>query len=481
MGEKTNFNIFGEDMNIISTAVLLGVLISFHEFGHFLFAKLFKVSVPKFSLGFGPKLIGFNLGGTFFQISAFPLGGYVKMKGEAENQETKIGLDKDDFRAKNFIQKTLIVFAGPLFNIFLAQLLIFTANLMMSGFYIPTTKLGRIFETSSSWEAGLRPGDSILAINSNNVSSWGDVEEAMAASPVVSIEVSALRKTGGADSLLVFSVEPDTQDILMRGLNPLLPALVGEISGKPAEEAGFKSGDSVIFIVPFGGIDDEDMQSLAEKGFALSYFDTASFEVFKNREHENLSLGYEVKYWQDLSILINSLKSEDFFVGIKRGEDNVLSKIRPVETGGRKIIGISIDLPTKRLGAVRAFSMSLEQMKVTLVILTKIPRMIAEKKITVRETFGGPVRVFQETSRAAKMGFDTFLFLAGFISLNLAIFNLLPILPLDGGHIFIYLIETLTRKKIPVKVLRGLQAAGFSLLLFLAILVTANDLLNIFL
>ncbi len=481
MGERTGFNLLGEEMNFISTAVLLGVLISFHEFGHFIFARLFKVSVPKFSLGFGPKLIGFNLGGTFFQISAFPLGGYVKMKGEAENQESKESLDKDDFRAKNFVQKTLIVFAGPLFNIFLAQLLIFTANLMMSGFYIPTTKLGRIFETSSSWEAGLRSGDSILAVKGHNVSSWGDVEEVMAGSVGDPVEVSALRNTDGADSLFILSVEPDTQDALMRGLNPLLPALIGEISGKPAEEAGFQSGDSVVFIVPVGGIDEEEMKSLSSKGFDMSYFDTATFEVFTNKENENLLSGYEVKYWQDLSILINSLKSEDYFVGIKRGNRQILSNIKPVETGGRKIIGISIDLPTKRLGAVRAFSMSLEQMKMTLVILTKIPRMIAEKKITVRETFGGPVRVFQETSRAAKMGFDTFLFLAGFISLNLAIFNLLPILPLDGGHIFIYLIETLTRKKIPTKVLRGLQAAGFSLLLFFAILVTANDLLNIFL
>ncbi|MBN1149968.1 RIP metalloprotease RseP [candidate division WOR-3 bacterium] len=466
-------------MNFLSTIVLLGILISFHEFGHFIFARAFGVSVPKFSVGFGPKIFGFSAKGTYFQLSAIPLGGFVKMKGEADADDGKREFEKDDFRSKNFFQKTAIVTAGPLFNVILAWSFMFLADLLMSGYYIPVTSAGRIDRNSSSWEAGLRSGDSVLFVGEQKVSEWGDIEIALNEVSGEEVEIVVSRSISGVKETKTYRVAPDSSDPFLRGLTPMIKPVVGEVSSGPAESAGMAAGDTILFIAPSGVLQEEELVVLEEKGFPKALLDTVSI-VFTATESERSVSGYEVEFWQDVSVLINSVKSDEFVFAASRSGEILIFNIKPIEIDGRKLIGISINLPSRRTGVFQAAKMSLDQIRMTFVILAKIPEMIASKKITLRETFGGPVRVFHETSKAAKMGFDTFLFLAGFISLNLAIFNLLPFLPLDGGHVMIHLVESLTRKKIPAKTIKIMQAAGFSLLLFFAILVTANDILNLF-
>lgn len=465
-------------MNFLSTIILLGILISFHEFGHFIFSRVFGVTVPKFSVGFGPKIFGFNFKGTYFQLSAIPLGGFVKMKGEADQDDEKFEFDRDDFRDKNFFQKTAIVTAGPIFNVILAWSFIFLADLLMSGFYIPVTSVGRIERTSSAWEAGLRTGDSVLFVGGRKVSDWGDIETFMSELSKQEVEIVVSRKTSGKRDIITYRVQPDSADPILRGLTPLIKPLIGEVSSGPAENAGLRQGDTILFIAPLGDLIEEEQIILEIKGFSKAILDTIS-KGFATTKSERTLLGYNVEYWQDISVLLNSFKSDEFIFAVSRAGEVLIFSVKPVEIEGRKLIGISLKLPSRRNGILQAGKMSLDQIKLTFVILAKIPEMIASKKITLRETFGGPVRVFHETSKAAKLGFDTFLFLAGFISLNLAIFNLLPVLPLDGGHVMIYLIESLTRKKIPAKTIRIMQAMGFSLLLFFAIFVTANDLLSL--
>ncbi len=162
---------------IITFIVVLGVLIFVHEFGHFLFAKLFRVRVLKFSLGFGPKVFGKKIGETEYLVSAFPLGGYVKMLGETpDEQELDPELEKCSFANKPVFQRFCIVLAGPVFNLLFSIVLFFAVYSVIG---LPTavdnTKVGKVSEKSPAMTAGIRPGDMIVQINGQPTKVWADV------------------------------------------------------------------------------------------------------------------------------------------------------------------------------------------------------------------------------------------------------------------------------------------------------------------
>ncbi|RUM46777.1 MAG: RIP metalloprotease RseP [Desulfocapsa sp.] len=162
---------------LVSFVVVLGILIFVHELGHFLFAKLFKVRVLKFSLGFGPKMFGRTVGDTEYLISAFPLGGYVKMFGENPDEQEASASDRDaSFAYKKVWQRFLIVFAGPLFNLLFTVLLFFMIFFFMG---LPdsrdTTRIGQVNPDSPAALAGIEVGDTILAINGTPTLKWMDV------------------------------------------------------------------------------------------------------------------------------------------------------------------------------------------------------------------------------------------------------------------------------------------------------------------
>ncbi len=162
---------------IVSFIVVLGILIFVHEFGHFLFAKWFKVRVLKFSLGFGPKMFGKTVGDTEYLISAFPLGGYVKMFGEHPDEQEGAEVDKEaSFAHKKVWQRFLIVLAGPLFN------LLFTVFLFFMIFFFvglpdsrDTTRIGQVNPDSPAAAAGVMVGDTILSIDGTPTMEWLDV------------------------------------------------------------------------------------------------------------------------------------------------------------------------------------------------------------------------------------------------------------------------------------------------------------------
>ena len=162
---------------LVSFVVVLGILIFVHELGHFLFAKLFKVRVLKFSLGFGPKMFGKTVGDTEYLVSAFPLGGYVKMFGENPDEQEASASDRDaSFAHKKVWQRFLIVFAGPLFNLLFTVLLFFMIFFFMG---LPdsrdTTRIGQVNPDSPAAMAGIEVGDTILAINGKPTLEWMDV------------------------------------------------------------------------------------------------------------------------------------------------------------------------------------------------------------------------------------------------------------------------------------------------------------------
>ncbi|MGM0427080.1 MAG: RIP metalloprotease RseP [Thermodesulfobacteriota bacterium] len=163
---------------ILPFAVVLGVLIFFHELGHFLTAKYFGVKVLKFSLGFGPKLAGKKMGETEYLISAIPLGGYVKMLGESEEDEAEpLSPEEEEksFSNKSVGKRIAIVGAGPLFNLALA-LVIFCASYVVSGIHVMTPEIGQVREDSPAAVAGLQKGDIIAAINGKPIETWEDIK-----------------------------------------------------------------------------------------------------------------------------------------------------------------------------------------------------------------------------------------------------------------------------------------------------------------
>lgn len=189
--------------NIFAFAVVIGVLIFFHELGHFLVARLFGVGVEKFSLGFGPRLIGKKIGITDYRISAVPLGGYVKMVGE----EPDADLDPADiplsFTHKHPLKKILIVAAGPVFNVLLA-VIIFYGIFQVYGTYIMKPAVGKVEQNSPADRAGLQKGDLVIAIGGKRISSWEEMAEIISKSDGSTITLSILRD----DANRVFQVTP---------------------------------------------------------------------------------------------------------------------------------------------------------------------------------------------------------------------------------------------------------------------------------
>lgn len=194
--------------NIFAFVVVIGVLIFFHELGHFLIARLFGVGVEKFSLGFGPRIFGKKIGITDYRISAIPLGGYVKMIGEdpeAEIDPEKVSLS---FTHKHVFKRILIVAAGPLFNLLLA-VVIFFAIFLISGIFILKPTVGEVKDGSPAYDAGLSKDDRIVAINDLPVESWEDMAGIIAESDGNSLEVAVKR----GERRIIFHVKPERSTI----------------------------------------------------------------------------------------------------------------------------------------------------------------------------------------------------------------------------------------------------------------------------
>ncbi len=190
-------------VNIFALVIVLGVLIFFHELGHFLVARLLGVGVETFSLGFGPKMIGKKIGITDYRISAIPLGGYVKMVGEQPDAD----LDPADiplsFTHKNVFKRILIVAAGPFFNILLA-LIIFYGIFQISGMLILKPSIGEINEGTPAYRTGLKKGDLVVSIDGVKILSWEDMAKMITTSKGKTLSISVLR----GNSMRVVDIAP---------------------------------------------------------------------------------------------------------------------------------------------------------------------------------------------------------------------------------------------------------------------------------
>ncbi len=438
-------------ISLIAFLIMIGILITIHEFGHFIVAKMFGVKIEVFSIGFGPPLIKWKGKETVYQIAAIPLGGYVKMYGEDSMTEPVQGeVDKqayDDprsFHSKPRWQKMLIAFAGPLFNIVLAVVL-FSAVYMMGikepAYLKQPVVVGYVQPDSFPAKAGIKPFDKIIAIDGKPVKTWKDftIMIGMKAGQTV---VLTIERNGEKAFVPIKIPEDITKDTI--GISPVLPAKVGKVlPDTPAEKAGLKPGDEIIAVN-----------------------------------------GKPIRTWFEFVDYISSLKEQKpLNLMIKRGNNVFTINITPEwnESLKKYVIGISpmMEMITVKYPFAEAIKKGFEKTWELTVMIGKVIKGLITGEVSFK-TLGGPIAIAQFSGQALESGLATYLFTIAFISLQLGYLNLLPIPVLDGGLIAILLIETIIRRPLPEKAKEYLAYIGFALLGTLMIFVIFNDILRVF-
>jgi regulator of sigma E protease len=231
-------------ISVVSVIILLGVLIFAHELGHFLVAKRAGVGVLKFSLGFGPRIIGRKIGETEYLLSLIPLGGYVKLLGESPGEELSPEEEKKSFLKQTVMKRIGIVAAGPIFNLLLA-ILIFTL-VHMIGVPVMTSEIGSLQPESAALEAGISVGDTITAIEGKAVTKWDEISEIIGRSDGKPLRITVQRKENPLEITVIprlmktrnlFGEQVDTYKI---GISPSPRTVVERRNPVAALGAGLK-------------------------------------------------------------------------------------------------------------------------------------------------------------------------------------------------------------------------------------------------
>ena len=433
---------------LASFLFVLGVLVFIHELGHFLLARWNGVRVLTFSLGFGPKLLKVQRGDTEYAISAIPLGGYVKMAGE-NPEDPQTGAD-DEFMAKSKWQRFQILIAGPLMNILLAVVLL--AGILMQGAEVlayldQPAIVGSVQPGSPAEKAGLQPGDQITNFGSASVSTWEHLEMAVASRPEKEVDVTIIR--GGREERL--KVRPDLTELRTRsdarfevgtiGVLPDVHPSVGPlVPGKPADLAGLKTGDVL----------------LAINGKRIVFASQVSEAI--NKEPVDKPIQFQ----------------------IRRGDVEQTIDITPYKDGELTRVGFTPKEATRsyKPTPIEAVGMSVRRnIEMAGMILNTLKDLFTGEASP--KQLMGPVGIAQLSGESAALGWTAIFALMASLSLNLGLLNLMPIPVLDGGHIFIMAIETISRRDFSLQVKEKMLFVGFVLLMTLMVTVIYNDLTRI--
>ncbi|MDP2681278.1 MAG: RIP metalloprotease RseP [Deltaproteobacteria bacterium] len=429
---------------LISFLVVLGILVFIHELGHFIMAKLSGVGVLKFSLGFGPKIIGIKRGETEYLISALPLGGYVKMVGESTDEEVSQEDNEKSFANKPLSKKAAIVVAGPIMNLVLAFALlplIYLIGIQIPAYLDKEPIIGYVVKGEIADKAGLKKGDIILSIDDESIKNWEELNTAIISNPNRSLKLKI--KRDGALKEILFTPEASsrTGGGIAGFLPPVIPAVGGLNKGLPAEKAGLKIGDTILAVN-----------------------------------------GVKIDHWIELQQAIQNKKAEEKLLLIKRGNETFTVGIKPELNEDIKayVIGISPlqETITRRYGPVGAVIEGTKKMGELTIMTFVIIKKLFIGEISIK-TLGGPLMIAQVAGQAAESGLTALLSLTAFLSLQLGILNLLPIPVLDGGFFVFFGIEALRGKPLSEKVMTIVQNIGIGLLVLLMVFVTYNDVMRL--
>jgi regulator of sigma E protease len=433
---------------VLCTAVVL------HEFGHFIVAKLFKIRVETFSVGFGPRLFGKKWGDTDYRVSAIPLGGYVKLGGDESNAPIE-GESAPDippeqrFDLRPRWQRILVAIAGPVMNIITALAIPFTGALLYGVQVAPPPVVRQVIPGGAAEVAGLKPGDRIVSFDGKPNPRWKTIADDALLSPGVAIPIEVDRN--GQQLNLTIKPTPHTEQGETAGFLDFLPdygnvPIVVRIvePGTPAAEANLQSGDRIL------AVNSEPVKSAEQVT-----------QIIRDHKAQPITLRVD-RQGKQIDITATPRKLAD----------------------GRERLGFQPDeeIPFQRVGIAGAFVEAVDSNVEIIRVTGKAIGQLFAGKRSVRNTISGPIGIYSAVSSSvSRLGWEGVFSILGFLSLNLGIFNLLPIPVLDGGAIFLLLIEgalALIGMTISATVRERIQQVGFVVVLLLMAFVITNDVLK---
>jgi regulator of sigma E protease len=415
--------------NTAAFIVVLGLMIFFHEFGHFITAKAFGMRVFVFSFGFGQRLLGFKWGDTDCRISAIPLGGYVKLEGEADDvisEDVPATGDGRDFGARPRWQRFIVYLAGPFMNGVLT-VGVLTA-LYMLGFEVDATPYDRpvvgAVETSSPAEgAGIQPGDELVSIDGRSLATWEQAQYAILLRPGRDLDVR-FRRGGEERQATVRAGMTEKERVGTIGIYPLVR--VGRVvPGGAAEAAGLRADDGVL------SIDGRPIRGFGEIPDAL-----------------------RGKAGKTVALLLY------------RDGRTVETPVVPRDDKGAARIGLEQKRVVKQFGAGGAFAEAMRWTVDNVKLTFRALKGLLTAELSPRSMMG-PLQIAQASGDAARHSAGQLFFLVAVISLQIGIMNLFPLPPLDGGHLAILAGEGLMRRDFSLNAKAMIMNAGAMVLLLL--------------
>lgn len=445
---------------ITAFIIVIGILVTVHEFGHYLVARLCGVKVLRFSIGFGQVLWlrHFSRDNTEFTICAIPLGGYVKMLDE---RETDVAIAPEElpraFNRQSVAVRAAVVVAGPVAN-FIFAILTYSV-IFMFGVTGLKPIIGEVTPQSVADQAGLRSGEHIVAVDGITTFRWDNVVQITLQKLLqnASTVVYTVQNDAGLSSNKILDIKDLTVDQVTEGqfftqlgferMIPPLPAIIETVApNTPAERAGLRTGDKIISV---------DGQIVTDLRHWLNYV--------SQRPKQEIILSIERVDSQSTQQISFTLIPDEIDGKGKIGVYMLSPAEFPKEYVATEYYHF---FPAIAKGVEKTWEFSV----LTLQILAKMLKLEVSAK-----NISGPVMMADVAGKSVQIGFIPFLTLLAIVSISLGVMNLLPIPLLDGGHLFMYLIEVIKGSPVNETAEMMLQRVGLTLLLSLMLLGLFND------
>jgi len=455
-------------LSLLAPILVFGLVIFIHELGHFLAAKAVGVYAPRFSVGFGPALFRFRRGETEYIVAALPIGGYVRMASrldeetafmEGGNETEEKAKERPDydpeamipfgpkpvpedrwFESKSLPARLLIMIAGVTMNVILAIVIFSAIAFRLGRDTTPTTTVGSIGAAASIAELrALQTGDTITAVDGKSVATWNDVFMGIAAGH------GPLRITTRRGEITVPATD-STRFVIASNLVPFVPAVIDSIvAGERAAAAGLHRGDSIV------AVDGEAVRTWTDITAKIKTSSEKPLRFSVLRQGQPLTL---------------TITPKTTVVGKTRaGADSTEGKI------GAATRSITVH---ESIGPGRALVAGLKETRDKATGVVDVVRALIRRQVSMRQ-LGGPIAIGRASVSAARNGAADLFYLIAFLSINVAVLNLLPIPILDGGQILINVIESAKGSPFSLRTREYILRFGLAAIALLFIVVMFND------